>query len=807
MDIHNEIHLSLGFEQIAVFGKILLKMAEKALLTFPMKSVSNPYCWLALLPPTRSSEVSSETSNRSGLAIDASWGYDEAFLDLNCSSCTSPDLPELISRLYRTGESEYDAIEELANRVVNGDLVSTFLGRFINDAPELCPHSEEYSPEAAAKNPGFAAAAAEPLEEADVTARDRTSVFFNIGFASFAVAVLLAFIALKVITLCKNKTWKKSLSGKGDKLLRDVQDRERERDEYLDQSMASLYLSLFIPTPTRVLVPFFIVLNMGLFMVAHSATSIFVSLEVKLAGDEFMVHRMFEFNFADGLRNTYRNGGYEMAIMLLIFGGVWPYFKCLVSLVLWFTPPQRLSAAYRGRMLLWIDAMNKLTVRDIFKFLIIIAVIFIYVGGPYVFSQGVGDLYSMRLIAKPGPALYCGITAMIISRVSSRWLLDYHIQAMEAAQQAYHQDHIGVTKRDGMDTSGGSGGERLAERSAVGTFCESMDTSEGFGEPVASSSFRRGMSSSFRHGMSSSFRHGRSSSFRHSTRSSFRHDMDSNEMYHDHDLGASTIPLEITIEERRYISICGKKIIVGAFGIYLGVFTIFLVLIVGLIIIPAVAIDLSSIMELFLESGTTYDQAISEFGVYSFICAILLQASMVLESSSDYVAVGLLLLVGILITFFMVFLSTIRWIRDIYTKGWRQIYPLFFEKDSSVLTKLPAYLRLYAYKYFTIYVIAYVIGIFQLGTVTIYVIHYFCSILDGIYGALAFIGFIPETSGQCWGAQMSHMHNIVVFFGCFFYLTFIFITQLTIQYRLNVKQATELKRFFSRNLEALSDQA
>jgi hypothetical protein len=35
MDIHNEVYLGIGFENISFFVQILLKIAEKALLTFP----------------------------------------------------------------------------------------------------------------------------------------------------------------------------------------------------------------------------------------------------------------------------------------------------------------------------------------------------------------------------------------------------------------------------------------------------------------------------------------------------------------------------------------------------------------------------------------------------------------------------------------------------------------------------------------------------------------------------------------------------------------------------------------------------
>jgi hypothetical protein len=673
--------------------------------------------------------------NQYGIAFDFTWGYDHAKLNVDCSSCTSPELPELIAELYRSGESGYDKIDEMVRRLVDSDGSTSFLTTLLDGSASRCPHSPEYDPEAAIV-PGFAEAIAKPEEDLEEIRRDRTSMFMNLGFISFCVGVVLAYAVMRIIVRNKNKKWRESLSSEGAELLEYVDDKEREREEYMDQTMPSLYRSRSIPVHVRVLVPIVLVTNIVLFIVAHSAISIVLGVDVDLAGDDFYVSRMFEFNFADGLRNTYKKGGYEMAILLLIFGGIWPYFRCLLSLVIWFAPPQMLSSAFRGRLLLWFDAMNKLTVRDITKFLIIIAILFIYAGGPYVFNKGDGDLYSARIIGVPGPAIYCGITAMAISRFSSTWILDHHHTAIEAAQKAYHHQQHTLVEKEG-ETDGNT-------TVTGGTFLGSETSGDGH--------------------------------------------------WQDNDQGfkESGIPMEITIDGRRYISLCGKRIQYGTFGFYVGVFSIVLVLLVGLIFIPAVSIDLTSIMELFLESGTTYEEAISTFGVYAFVCAVLLKARLALESRLDYVAVFCLFVVGIAASCVAGFLGMMRYIREIRGKGWKGVYTLFFPEQDDLQKEIPAYLRQYAFRNFSVYFFSYAIGIFQLGAVTTYAIHYFCSSLDSIYEFLAFVGLLPATDGQCWEAQISQRHNIIVFFGCFFYLTFAFAMQLNAQYKWNLLKASQL---------------
>jgi len=744
MDIYNNFFVQLSLEEISVFVQVLLKMSEKALFSFPLKFLSNPYCWFDLLPPARPSELISGFNNKSGIALNGSWGYDRAHLEVDCEnySCTSPQLPELLIKLYREGEADYDSIEELFGRFLESDGVKKYLNDLVADARQKCPHSPDYNPNTTYIGPFARKSLPETLEVE--TNRDPISLFMIIGFISFSVVVLLSYLLMRLVLWQKNRAWKQSLTNEGSSLLRQVKEKERERDECLDKSMFPLFYSKFVPRYAQTLVPIALVLNIVLFAVAHSATSIIVGMDVYLAGDDFHINNMFEFNFKDGLRATYENGGYEMAILLVIFAGIWPYFKCLLTLGLWFAPPSYLRSSYRGELLLWIDAMNKLTVRDIFKFLVVIALLFVYFGGPEAFSRDNGDLYSISITGVPGPAIYCGISAMILSRVSSRWILDFHQNALEKAQEVYYQKQVELSI-DKKYTNDRGRSDALQEQPK-----SAITSREAYAKSIDLSAVSLDYSNSSRSALSGA--------------------IDFSEMEYDQGWDQSGVQMDITTRGRRFVSICGKRIQYGAFGFYIGILTLILVALLGLIFIPAVNIDLSSIAKLFLESGTTYDDAISAFGVYSFICVILFQARLLLGSTLDYIAVGCILLAVIIAMHLTGCMGMVNYVRNIRKSGWRQIYPLFFERQKKVV-QLPAYLRLYAYRDFGVFFLAYSIGIFQLGAVTIYAIHYFCSLLDKIYESLEFVGLIPNTGGQCWEAQLSHSHNLVVFFGCFIYLT------------------------------------
>lgn len=60
-------------------------------------------------------------------------------------------------------------------------------------------------------------------------------------------------------------------------------------------------------------------------------------------------------------------------MLILIFSGVWPYTKQLVTLFLWFAPPTVVSVFKRGSILQWLDIMAKWSIVDIFVLIVTVA--------------------------------------------------------------------------------------------------------------------------------------------------------------------------------------------------------------------------------------------------------------------------------------------------------------------------------------------------------------------------------------------------------------------------------------------------
>ena len=140
-----------------------------------------------------------------------------------------------------------------------------------------------------------------------------------------------------------------------------------------NDSTESMFRSPDIPTLVRWLMPLIIVANIGFFLSGHLSLGATVNIEAELAGEKFRVEKFFEFSMAKSTVDIWNAGGKALAVMILIFSGIWPYTKQLITLALWFLSPSTVSISRRGSTLLWLDWLAKWSMVDIFVLVISIA--------------------------------------------------------------------------------------------------------------------------------------------------------------------------------------------------------------------------------------------------------------------------------------------------------------------------------------------------------------------------------------------------------------------------------------------------
>jgi Paraquat-inducible protein A len=128
-----------------------------------------------------------------------------------------------------------------------------------------------------------------------------------------------------------------------------------------------------------------------------------VNVEAEIAGEKFQIDNFFEFSIAQSIIEIWQAGGKELAFMMMIFSGIWPYTKLLMTMILWFMSPSSLSISRRGSVLLWLDFLGKWSMIDIFVLVISIAAFRVSIQSPNT-SYLPEDFYSIEMMVIP---LWC----------------------------------------------------------------------------------------------------------------------------------------------------------------------------------------------------------------------------------------------------------------------------------------------------------------------------------------------------------------------------------------------------------------
>jgi len=310
-------------------------------------------------------------------------GYDTSFsltevaasvaklsLNISCIECSSPGIYEL-TELLSTPEASEDATD-VANDIFNyvtellgGDYLQVAMDRLLNDANRRCPHSPQYDDTVAVSYESF--------ESPEPDSSIKFFVLLGIVAGSLLLTVLAVITIVKVIVRRRNRRWISKVETEKVFLLWQQQRKEEEKESELNEMTSSMFTSPEIPRWLRLLMPIVILGNIGFFLSGHLSLGATVNIEATLADQSFKVSDFFEFSMMKSTVEIWNAGGKELAIMILIFSGIWPYTKQLFTLALWFLPPSIVSISKRGSIFLWLDALAKWSMVDIFVLVITVA--------------------------------------------------------------------------------------------------------------------------------------------------------------------------------------------------------------------------------------------------------------------------------------------------------------------------------------------------------------------------------------------------------------------------------------------------
>jgi hypothetical protein len=424
--IQNDLVINMEFSNMLLHLNAFVAMVEKAFMTFPLGDITNLDCWLATIPPPTLDifGMATSDSSRSVYIEDLGMTTSVIELDVKCVECTSPEL-ENLTNLLSSEEAINDltdAMNDVSSWIVSiagGNLAQIQIDRLLVSSQMKCPHSSSFAT-------GYQKVEYEQIEHTTSNTLD----VFLIPFVAAIMAVVffssLAIFTIRLITRRKNTAWSNSLTIENRHALAKKAIREERRQRTMDAETTSIFRSSSIPVIARFSLPCMIICNILLFLSGHISLGAGVHVNLDVAGQNLPLGAVLEFSLGKSILDMWEAGATELAVIVAIFSGVWPYTKQLITLFLWFSPTRWVSVLKRGSILSWLDALGKWSFIDIFVLVITLVAFRLSVKSPDDFSFLPLNFYAMELLVIPGWGLYANMIAQILSQISSHFVIHFH---------------------------------------------------------------------------------------------------------------------------------------------------------------------------------------------------------------------------------------------------------------------------------------------------------------------------------------------------------------------------------------------
>lgn len=140
----------------------------------------------------------------------------------------------------------------------------------------------------------------------------------------------------------------------------------------------------------------------------------------------YKASELFVFSMAESVVDMWEAGATELAILIAIFSGAWPYTKQFVVLFLWFAPPKMISVSRREGLFIWLDRLGKWSFVDIFILVMSVPSFRVQINSPDAISFLPSGFYDLNLLLIPCWGLYSNMIAQLISQFNSHLIIHYH---------------------------------------------------------------------------------------------------------------------------------------------------------------------------------------------------------------------------------------------------------------------------------------------------------------------------------------------------------------------------------------------
>jgi len=431
ISLWNDMELSINIKKAEVLANILVLISEDRLFSIPLRDISNIHCWISMMPDvddTKEMHIDAKLARFRLLFDDFDFGFEDISIDSTCHSCTSPYF-QRISDYMNTQESKemiFAAFEKLSaflGTLLDSDQFHAWKMVMIENAKRSCPHDPLYS-RPLLKN----WTEGEIISSSSFLESNRSIYISFLSLGGVAVAIIIVITILRKNHLRLNR-------GEKNKNIDVLQKDQLDDSTLIEQKFwisKSMIRSSAIPLSFRIIVPFIILGNIGLFISGHLNLGAKVQVQMQIAGENLGTSdNLFEFSMANSITQMIDAGAIQLAIIIAIFSGAWPYLKQLLTLMLLFLPSNVVSHQRRGSILIWLDVLGKWSMLDIFILVMSLISFRMSLQSPSFLPP---NLYSVDIIVIPVWGLYANLIAQLLSQISSHFIIYYHRKDAEQSK-------------------------------------------------------------------------------------------------------------------------------------------------------------------------------------------------------------------------------------------------------------------------------------------------------------------------------------------------------------------------------------
>jgi len=209
-----------------------------------------------------------------------------------------------------------------------------------------------------------------------------------------------------------------------------------------------------------------VLLTMGLFLWSNLSVGATVHVLLSLAGTSVPLPSIFDYTLFNSVRDFWSSEAYALAILVMVFSGVWTYVKLSILLCLWWMPPSNMSPRVRDYVLHFLDATGKWCLVDTLMFVLLMVAMHFDIRLRST-NPHMPDLVEAKVETTPGWGLDSFVIATLLSLALTQVELHYHriaiVHSQLQAVPAHTRQHVAAALGHSINTSTAEGAPEVTD--------------------------------------------------------------------------------------------------------------------------------------------------------------------------------------------------------------------------------------------------------------------------------------------------------------------------------------------------------